>query len=145
MKKTFVKTREFIYLDSESVWEYIELKKDVDTLYPEGFNVSENIQKYIKNVEYILLPDEMLHCYGFERLELLGYGITSFGRIFNVKHAKQPTPYYKLQKSTLDYSIRNIIVSTVNEFNKLGWNHDIEIILNNFRTNNWKILDKPTF
>jgi hypothetical protein len=139
MKKTISKTQQTLYLDSEAVWEYIETGKDVDTLYPEEFDLDKNLQEYIKSAEEMLLPGELLYCYDGNTIMFLNYGITSFGRMFNLKHKRPLIPYCSMGQSYFAYSIRNNIVKTNVEFNKLGWNHDVNEIIKHFDNNNWKV------
>ena len=140
MKKTISKTQQTLYLDSEAVWEYIETGKDVDTLYPEEFNLDKNLQEYIKSAEDIeLLPGETFHCYDGNDIMFLNYGITSFGRMFNLKHKRPLIPYCSKVQSYFAYSLRNNIVKTNVEFKKLGWKHDLNEIIKHFDDNNWKV------
>lgn len=141
MGKYLVKTREVIYLDSEKVWEYLETGKNVDDLYPEEYKTEIKQQEYIKKVQDILLPNEKIHCYGVDNPKFSGYGITSFGRILNVKHSKQVCPSYSVWKPHFKWNIREISVFSDVEFNKLGWKHDIVDLVTYYEENKWGMHD----
>ena len=60
-----------IYLDSDLVWDFIEMGKDVDELYPEYLKEEVVIEKRTELLHMILLPEEQHSFFYFKKLFLL--------------------------------------------------------------------------
>ena len=123
-----------VYLDPEKVWEYIELGKNVDDLYPDHFKEEIYLKEQSDTINAILLPGEH---WGYLSNEFISdYVITSLGRIINSKRGKTVKLYYT--KATIYHSVRDMRIDTLNEMTKHGWISDVETVKNNHRSNKWK-------
>ena len=69
-----------IYLDAQKAWELIENNKPIDSLYPDDWNVNYKLDPKL------LLDGEEIFLY---KNRLLGYCITTEGRVFHIKKGKQ--------------------------------------------------------
>lgn len=123
----------YVYLDPNKVWEYIEMGKDVDELYPDHFKEEIYLKEQHNILKNILLPGEQ---YGYLDNEFVSdYVITSLGRIINSNRGKTVKLYYT--KGTIYHSIRDMRVDTLEEMNKYGWISDTKTVKTNHKNNNW--------
>ena len=126
MPKVLFKSKQFkVCLDPQKVWEYIEMGKDIDDLYPEEFKTENVIIENTKRAEEILLEGEQ---YMFVEHSHGDYMITSFARIYNFKHNRFVTPYYKAvtNKKDIYVTIRNEKLSLRELFKQQGWEFNVD-------------------
>ena len=129
----------YVYLDSERAWEVIEKRLmgyDIDVLdelYPEHFDTDKNAIKYNKVMDKLVMPGEQ---YSLFEGKCEGYAITSFGRVFNVKHINQVIVY--ISKTEMRTTVRNIKIEFATEFMKNGWSFNIDNIKQLYDKNKWK-------
>jgi len=126
MPKSLFNSKSFkICLDPQKVWEYIEMGKDIDDLYPDEFKTENVIIKNSKLAEEILLEGEQ---YTFVEHSHGDYIITSFARIYNFKHNRFVIPYTKSVKHTKDIyvTIRNEKLSLRELFKQQGWEFNVD-------------------
>ena len=127
-----------IYLDSDLVWEYIEMGKDIDELYPEYLKEEVVVEKRTELLHLILLPEEQ---YSFF---LNGdYVITDLGRIYNCLHRRFLSP--ETYKTDLYVNIRYRKHSFSKLFQDNGWHFDWQTIVDRYKTNKWSIINHRNY
>jgi len=127
MAKTKYKSRNFIYLDSESVWECIEMGRDIDELYPDYYKHTPTL----KSMVVPTLPGEI-----FDWFRKPNYVITSFGRIYNCRYKRFLKAQIIQSAIRIHYGEENTI-HIEDEFEKRGWEYDYLTIYNHYIDNNW--------
>jgi hypothetical protein len=108
-----------IYLDTEKVWEYIEMGKDIDELYPDEFKTETVLEQNYKKATQILEDGEQFVFLDFTHGD---YIITSYARVYNFKHNR----FIGLQnnkkiKKELNVIIRDKKISLRELFEQQGW------------------------
>ena len=127
-----------IYLDSDLVWDYIEMGKDIDELYPEYLKEEVVVEKRTELLHLILLPEEQ---YSFF---LNGdYVITDLGRIYNCLHRRFLSP--ETYKTDLYVNIRYRNHSFSKLFQDNGWHFDWQTIVDRYKTNKWSIINHRNY
>lgn len=121
------------YLDSEAAWEYIEMGRDLDDLYPEHWRIKH---KFPANT---LLKGEQHH---FLEGNLNAYAITSFGRIFSFAASKPKQLIPSIYRYTIGIAVKsNIRINITRRMEILGWMkmelETVEYIRNIYNDNNW--------
>lgn len=127
-----------IYLDSELVWDYIEMGKDIDELYPEYLKEEVIVEKRTELLQYVLLPGEQ---HGFFLNS--DYVITDLGRVYNCLHKRFIAP--EIYKIEIYVNIR----FTKHKFSKLfqdnGWHFDWQTIVDRYKQNKWSIINHRNY
>jgi hypothetical protein len=108
-----------IYLDAQKVWEYIEMGKDIDELYPDEFKTETVLEQNYKKATQILEDGEQFVFLDFTHGD---YIITSYARVYNFKHNR----FIGLQnnkkiKKELNVIIRDKKISLRELFEQQGW------------------------
>ena len=121
-----------VYLDGDKFWELLENGRDTDLLYPDHFKteiVDEQYHEYMRGKllegeEYVLLDDVAYD-----------YAITSFGRIFNCIYDTQVKVYFSKEDALM--IIRTYKTKMSKEFEKYGWDFDLETIRARYKKYKW--------
>lgn len=138
MFRKYISTKFHVYLDSEAVWEAIELGKNVDDLYPEAFKTELTIPNNNLIMEGLVFDDEK-----WELMESTNYdyAVTSFGRYFACQSQAQLKVY--AMKDDISITIRGIKQHTSDVFNQYGWVFDMTKIMKHYTENKWELNSKP--
>ena len=127
-----------IYLDSDLVWDYIEMGKDVDDLYPEYLKEEVIVEKRTELLHMILLPEEQ-HSFFLNG----DYVITDLGRVYNCLHRRFLSP--EIYKTDLYVNIRFHKHKFSKLFQDNGWNFDWQTIVDRYKTNKWSIINHRNY
>lgn len=127
-----------IYLDSELVWDYIEMGKDVDELYPENLKEEVVVEKRTELLQLVLLPGEQ---HGFFLNS--DYVITSLGRVYNCLHYRFLRP--EVYKTEIYVNIRFTKHKFSRMFKDNGWHFDWQTIVDRYKQNNWGLINHHNY
>ena len=122
-------TKLSFYPDSDRAWEIIEMGGDIDSLYPETWDVRIPIPKSK------LLPGEQ-----FEWLpQPLGdYGITSMGRVFSGAQLKPKQLVTVCMVNVWYITLRGKKVQILKELDDRGWSITHGDLRDIYMSNKWK-------
>ena len=122
-------TARHCYIDPELAWQYIEMGRDVDDLYPEKWNVTYSLPKSY------LLPGEKYH---FLTNNLTPYAMTSLGRIFSCfnNQPKQLVP--SVYKHSIIITLRDVKINVLGKLKEYGWNKNVVDVYDIYMTYRWK-------
>jgi hypothetical protein len=127
-----------VYLDSQLVWDYIEMGKDVDELYPELMKEEIIQEKRIEMLKYVLQEDEQHY------FILNGdYVITDLGRVYNCLHKRFLKP--EIYKTEIYVNIRFKKQKFSELFKEANWNFDRQVILNRYKQNKWGLINHNNY
>ena len=125
-----------VYLDGEKYWEYLEMGKDTDELYPEHFRTEELIPQYKRIMDKLVWKDEvyiLLEGHQFD------YVVTSLGRVFNAKKRNQIKAYQHPSSQNLSFTCRNDKLFLKEVFKKQKWDYNYDYIVEFYHKHNWAI------
>lgn len=135
-KTTYNSQMFYVYLDSSKVWEYIEMGRNVDELYPPHFNTENLGLQYSSSLsEKMMEGEEFVLLEGWQ----FDYAVTSLGRAFNIKSQKQLRGYLKNTTSDIVFTLRNKKIFIKDVFSEQNWIYDSKVIHNTYIQNKWEI------
>lgn len=127
-----------IYLDSDLVWDYIEMGKDIDELYPEYLKEEIIIKKRTELLQHVLLSGEQ---HGFFLNS--DYVITDLGRVYNCLHKRFIAP--EIYKTEIYVNIRFTKHKFSELFQNNNWLFDWQTIVDRYKQNKWSIINHRNY
>ena len=127
-----------IYLDSDLVWDYIEMGKDIDELYPEYLKEEIIIKKRTELLQHVLLSGEQ---HGFFLNS--DYVITDLGRVYNCLHKRFIAP--EIYKTEIYVNIRFTKHKFSELFQNNNWLFDWQTIVDRYKSNKWSIINHRNY
>lgn len=127
-----------IYLDSDLVWDYIEMGKDIDELYPEYLKEEIIVKKRTELLQHVLLPGEQ---HGFFLNS--DYVITDLGRVYNCLHKRFIAP--EIYKTEIYVNIRFTKHKFSELFQNNNWLFDWQTIVDRYKQNKWSIINHRNY
>jgi hypothetical protein len=122
-----------IYLDSEDVWEYIEMGKNIDELYPEHLKEEVIAEKRQNQLQYILIENEQYAFFADG-----DYVITDLGRVYNCLHQRFLAP--EILKADMYINVRYTKHRYSKLFKQNNWTFNFQDILDRFDEKGWRYL-----
>jgi hypothetical protein len=122
------------YFDNEDVWEAIENNINIDTLYPDNFNINDLTEQYLQYMDKIVVNGEQ---YVLLYEEHFDYALTSFGRVINCSLKKEIGVDIAYNDCILHMRENKIKMSKL--FKQNNWDFNFDEILRIHKENKWKI------
>lgn len=117
-----------VYIDPDLAWEYIEMGRDTDGLYPAKWKTKSKFP-----IELLLEGEQ----HQFLNAPLDDYVLTSLGRVFSVAQNKPKQLSPNIYQYSIAMSIRDIRVNILNRMDALGWHKTFNEIKDIYISNKW--------
>ena len=125
------KNGKYSYVDSELAWEYIEMGKDIDELYPESWRRKITIPKSF------LLPGEKYH---FLTDDLAVYALTSNSRVISCAtvRPRQMVPTFLPYRVNLAGISGRKTINITAKLSEYGWSKSVSEVYDIYMKYRWK-------